>query len=50
MQYQFHEPFIVDSTKIGTLLRVPATPLEQAVEATLAVYRSAALTTSGHLG
>ena len=42
MQYQFEESFLVDSTKIGRLLRVSATPLEHAVEATLSRYRSAA--------
>lgn len=47
MQYQFEEPFIVDSTKIRILLRVDATPLEQALETTLSGYRSAALMTSG---
>jgi nucleoside-diphosphate-sugar epimerase len=48
MQYQFEEPFVVESSKISTLLQVPATPLEEAVEATLSAYRSAALSTSGH--
>ncbi len=47
MQYQFEEPFIVDSTKISTKLGVVATPLEQALQATLSRYRNDALTTSG---
>ena len=48
MQYQFEEPFVVvDSSKISALLQVSATPLEQAVEATISGYRSAALSTSG---
>jgi hypothetical protein len=41
MQYQFAEPFIVDSSKIGTTLGVRATPVEQALADTLATYRSA---------
>ena len=36
MQYQFEEPFIVDSTKITTKLNVDATPIEQALADTLA--------------
>jgi nucleoside-diphosphate-sugar epimerase len=39
MQYQFAEPFIVDSSKIAIGLGVRATPLEQAVADTLATYR-----------
>ncbi|HEY5846015.1 MAG TPA: NAD-dependent epimerase/dehydratase family protein [Microlunatus sp.] len=38
MQYQFEEPFIVDSTKITTL-GVTATPITQALADTLATYR-----------
>ena len=38
MQYQFAEPFIVDSAKITTLLDVHATPVEQALADTLASY------------
>ena len=38
MQYQFAEPFIVDSTKI-TNLGVHATPVEQAIADTLATYQ-----------
>jgi nucleoside-diphosphate-sugar epimerase len=38
MQYQFEEPFIVDSSKIGTRLGVEATPLDQAITETLASY------------
>jgi nucleoside-diphosphate-sugar epimerase len=40
MQYQFEEPFIVDSSKIATKLNVHATPLEQALAETLASYRT----------
>ena len=39
MQYQFAEPFIVDSTKITNLLGVHATPVEQALADTLATYQ-----------
>ena len=39
MQYQFDEPFIVDSSKIATKLGVPATPIGQALADTLATYR-----------
>ncbi|MDQ0121009.1 nucleoside-diphosphate-sugar epimerase [Pseudarthrobacter defluvii] len=35
MQYQFEEPFIVDSSKITTRLGVTATPLDQAIAETL---------------
>ncbi|WP_458780587.1 NAD-dependent epimerase/dehydratase family protein [Arthrobacter sp. D3-16] len=38
MQYQFEEPFIVDSSKITTRLDVTATPLDQAVAETLLSY------------
>jgi nucleoside-diphosphate-sugar epimerase len=41
MQYQFEEPFIVDSNKITTTLGIQATPIEQALADTLAAYRSA---------
>jgi nucleoside-diphosphate-sugar epimerase len=41
MQYQFEEPFIVDSSKITNTLGVHATPVEQALVDTLATYRSA---------
>ena len=41
MQYQFDEPFIVDSSKIANKLGVQATPLEQALAQTLAEYRDA---------
>ena len=40
MQYQFEEPFIVDSSKITTTLGVHATPVEQALADTLASYRT----------
>jgi len=42
MQYQFEEPFLVDSSKITTTLGVQATPIEQALADTLATYRDAA--------
>jgi nucleoside-diphosphate-sugar epimerase len=42
MQYQFEEPFIVDSSKITNTLGVHATPVEQALTDTLATYRTAA--------
>jgi nucleoside-diphosphate-sugar epimerase len=38
MQYQFEEPFVVDSNKIINTLGVPATPIEQALADTLATY------------
>jgi nucleoside-diphosphate-sugar epimerase len=41
MQYQFDEPFIVDSSKIANKLGVQATPLEQALTDTLTEYRDA---------
>ena len=41
MQYQFEEPFIVDSSKITNTLGVHATRVEQALADTLATYRSA---------
>jgi nucleoside-diphosphate-sugar epimerase len=40
MQYQFEEPFIVDSSKIAARLGVQATPIDEAVAETLARYRS----------
>jgi len=39
MQYQFEEPFIVDSSKITDKLGVQATPIELALAHTLASYR-----------
>ncbi|MFI5898463.1 NAD-dependent epimerase/dehydratase family protein [Actinoplanes sp. NPDC051513] len=39
MQYQFQEPFIVDSSKIATKLGVHATPIGQALADTLTSYR-----------
>ena len=39
MQYQFEEPFIVDSTKIATKLGVHATPIDEALADTLTSYR-----------
>ena len=41
MQYQFEEPFIVDSATFTSRLGMPATPLGDAVEQTLAAYRPA---------
>jgi nucleoside-diphosphate-sugar epimerase len=38
MQYQFDEPFIVDSARITTRLGVSATPLERALAQTLSTY------------
>ena len=40
LDYEFQEPFIVDSTKIATKLEVHATPLDQALADTLATYRT----------
>jgi nucleoside-diphosphate-sugar epimerase len=42
MQYQFDEPFIVDSTAFTARLGTRATPIETAVEKTLATYRTPA--------
>jgi nucleoside-diphosphate-sugar epimerase len=39
LQYEFQEPFVVDSSKIATKLDVHATPLEQALADTVASYR-----------
>ena len=39
MQYQFEEPFIVDSSKIATRLGAHATPTDHAVADTLDTYR-----------
>src|SRR5215210_543545 len=38
MQYQFEEPFIVDTSKITNKLGIEATPVEQALAATLQEY------------
>ena len=40
MQYEFQEPFILDSTKIASKLDVHATALDQAVADTVASYRT----------
>jgi nucleoside-diphosphate-sugar epimerase len=40
LQYEFQEPFVVDSTKIAAKLDVHATPLDQALADTLASYRT----------
>ncbi|NUK78012.1 NAD-dependent epimerase/dehydratase family protein [Streptomyces lunaelactis] len=42
MRYEFEEPFIVDSGKITDRLGATATPLEEALEQTLADYRARA--------
>jgi nucleoside-diphosphate-sugar epimerase len=47
MQYQFDEPFIVDSSKIATELGVRATPAEQALADTLAAYQTSTPVDSG---
>jgi nucleoside-diphosphate-sugar epimerase len=39
MQYQFEEPFLVDSSKIADKLGAEATPVEQAIADTLREYR-----------
>ena len=39
MQYQFEEPFVVDSSKITNKLGIEATPVEQALADTLRGYR-----------
>ncbi len=39
MQYQFDEPFVVDSSKITDKLGIAATPVEQALADTLRDYR-----------
>jgi nucleoside-diphosphate-sugar epimerase len=39
MQYQFEEPFVVDSSKITNKLGVEATPVEMALTDTLREYR-----------
>jgi hypothetical protein len=40
LQYEFQEPFVVDSTKIAAKLDVHATPLDQALADTLAGYQA----------
>jgi nucleoside-diphosphate-sugar epimerase len=39
MQYQFEEPFVVDSSKITNKLGLEATPVEDALAHTLRTYR-----------
>jgi nucleoside-diphosphate-sugar epimerase len=39
MQYQFEEPFVVDSSKITNKLGVEATPVADALAKTLRTYR-----------
>ena len=38
MQYQFAEPFVVDSTRFTAQLGLRATPVAEALQATLAAY------------
>jgi nucleoside-diphosphate-sugar epimerase len=40
LQYEFQEPFVVDSTKIATKLDVHPTSLDQALADTVATYRT----------
>jgi nucleoside-diphosphate-sugar epimerase len=40
LQYEFQEPFVVDSAKIATKLNLHATPLDQALADTVASYRT----------
>ncbi|MDR6508125.1 NAD-dependent epimerase/dehydratase family protein [Arthrobacter oryzae] len=40
MQYQFEEPFIVDSSKIADRLGLTATPIDEALAETLLSYRA----------
>ena len=40
LQYEFQEPFILDSTKIAAKLDVHATPLDHALADTLATYQA----------
>jgi nucleoside-diphosphate-sugar epimerase len=46
MQYQFDEPFIVDSSRIATRLGVRATPIDRALADTMAGYRRPAPATA----
>jgi len=39
MQYQFEEPFIVDSSKIASKLGAEATPIEQALQEAVRSYQ-----------
>ena len=39
MAYEFEEPFVVDSSRIAAL-GVTATPIDEALEQTLAAYRA----------
>jgi plasmid maintenance system antidote protein VapI len=39
LQYEFQEPFVVDSTKIAAKLGVHATPRDHALADTVASYR-----------
>ena len=47
MRYLFQAPFIVDSSKIAARLGVKATPLDQALTATLTTYRNATTNLAG---
>jgi nucleoside-diphosphate-sugar epimerase len=42
MLYEFEDDFAVDSSRFETAFRVPATPLEQALAATVDWYRARA--------
>ena len=47
MQYQFEEPFIVDSAKIISELGAGFTPLEQALTETVEFYQAARAAANG---
>ncbi len=40
MMYEFEKPFIVDSNKFERAFGVKATPIEEAIKATVAWYRA----------
>jgi nucleoside-diphosphate-sugar epimerase len=40
MMYEFEKPFVVDSSKFGRTFGVKATPIEQAIQTTVAWYRA----------
>jgi len=40
MMYEFDQPFIVDSSKFETTFGMKATPMREAVEETVAWYKS----------
>ena len=47
MQYQFEEPFVVDSAKIISELGAGFTPVEQALSETVESYRAARVAANG---